>query len=220
MPGRSEQGKQAQSALVGWTMSLEVVETHYGVAALAALRKRVAAEKAQDPLAPVSMLVPNNIAGLFVRRHLARGVTDGRPGIAGVFISTLPATFAPQQVAAASLYPRTPATATVLAAAWRAVLDETPGIFGPVADHPATIRALTSAHRELRDLSDVALDAISGMSPLHAGLIDLHRSATERISRAFYDEADVLTACTSLVLAQAGRTRDGGVGLCCICRSG
>ena len=69
-------------------------------------------------------------------------------------------------------------------------------------NHPATIRALTSAHRELRDLSDVALDAISGMSPLHAGLIDLHRSATESISRAFYDEADLLTAGTSLVLAR------------------
>ena len=104
------------------------------MAALAALRKRVAAEKAEDPLAPVTVLVPNNIAGLFVRRHLARGVTEGRPGIAGVFISTLPRLA--EQVAAASLYPRTPATATVLAAAWRAVLDETPGIFGPVAESP------------------------------------------------------------------------------------
>ncbi|MGS0687737.1 hypothetical protein ACVBEQ_21700 [Nakamurella sp. GG22] len=66
--------------------TVEAVATPYGAAALAALRELVAAQKASDPLAPVTILVPNNIAGLSVRRHLARGVIDGRPGIAGIFI--------------------------------------------------------------------------------------------------------------------------------------
>jgi ATP-dependent helicase/nuclease subunit B len=56
---------------------------------LEALRELVAAEKADGPLAPVTVLVPNNIAGLFVRRHLARGVTEGLPGIAGIFVSNV-----------------------------------------------------------------------------------------------------------------------------------
>ena len=71
-------------------VTVESTGTMYGRPALAALREIVAAEKKHDPLAPVTVLVPNNIAGLFVRRFLARGVTDGRPGIAGIFISTLP----------------------------------------------------------------------------------------------------------------------------------
>jgi ATP-dependent helicase/nuclease subunit B len=111
----------------------------------------------------VTVLVPNNIAGLFVRRHLAHGLADGQPGIAGVFISTLPRLA--EQLAAASLHPRAPTTATVVAAAWRSVLQDSPGVFASVADHPATIRALTAAHRELRDLSDAALDAVASAGP-------------------------------------------------------
>ena len=71
-------------------MTAESLATPYGRSALDALRRLVAAGKADDPLASVTVLVPNNIAGLFVRRHLAHGVTEGHPGIAGVFISTLP----------------------------------------------------------------------------------------------------------------------------------
>ena len=116
------------------------------------------------------------------------------------------------------LHPRTPATATVVAAAWRSVLDEAPGIFEVVADHPATIRALATAHRELRDLSDTALDAVRETSPLHAGLIELHRTATDRIADTFYDETDLLTAATELVLGRPD-TCGGGVASCCTCRN-
>src|SRR6478735_10812093 len=192
----------------GEVLTVQSVATRYGGESLEALRELVAAEKADDPLAPVTVLVPNNIAGLFVRRHLARGITVGRPGIAGIFISTLPRLA--EQIAAATLYPRTPATATVVAAAWRSVLDEAPGIFEVVADHPATIRALASAHRELRDLSDTALDAVRDTSQLHAGLIELHRAATARIADTFYDETDLLVAATELVLGRPDTLRRWG----------
>ena len=98
----------------------------------------------------------------------------------------------------------------MVAAAWRSVLDEAPGIFEVVADHPATIRALASAHRELRDLSDTALDAVRDTSPLHAGLIELHRAATARIADTFYDETDLLTAATELVLGRPDTLRRWG----------
>ena len=98
----------------------------------------------------------------------------------------------------------------MVAAAWRSVLDEAPGIFEVVADHPATIRALASAHRELRDLSDTALDAVRDTSQLHAGLIELHRAATARIADTFYDETDLLTAATELVLGRPDTLRRWG----------
>ncbi|MEP6560846.1 MAG: hypothetical protein ABJD68_07200 [Nakamurella sp.] len=84
-------------------MTVESVATSYDRPGLDALRGLVAAEKADDPLAPVAVRVPNNIAGPSVRRHLARGATDGRPGIAGIFISTLPRLA--EQLAAASQHP-------------------------------------------------------------------------------------------------------------------
>lgn len=187
-------------------MTVESLATPYGRSALDALRRLVAAGKADDPLASVTVLVPNNIAGLFVRRRLAHGLADGHPGIAGVFISTL-ARLA-EQLAAASLHPRTPATATVVAAAWRSVLADSPGVFASVADHPATIRALTAAHGELRDLSDAGLDAVASAGPLHVSLIDLHRTATARVARTWYDQTDLLTEAARLIPdrpAQANR---------------
>ena len=90
----------------------------------------------------------------------------------------------------------------MVAAAWQSLLDKSPGIFGAVAAHPATVRALTSAHRELRDVSSDALDTIAASSQLHNGLVDLHRAATARIADSFYDETELLSVATELVLGQ------------------
>jgi ATP-dependent helicase/nuclease subunit B len=71
-------------------MSSRVITTSYGRAALDALRTVVAEVKRNDPLEPVTLLLPNNIAGIVARRHLARGIRVGRPGIAGLYLATLP----------------------------------------------------------------------------------------------------------------------------------
>ena len=131
----------------------------------------------------MTVLVPNNIAGLFVPRHLAHGVTDGRPGIAGSFLSTLRRLA--EQLAAASLppaprqrrpwwpLPGDPSSTTLPASSQRS-----PTIPGPSARSPPRTG-------NLRDLSRAALDVISSSSPLRAGLIDLHRTATARIARTW-----------------------------------
>ena len=170
-------------------MTVESVTTSNGRPALDALRRLVAAEKTDDPLAPVTVLVPNNIAGLSVRRHLARGVTDGR-GIAGIFISTLPRLA--EQLAAASQHPRTPATATVVAAAWRSVLDEPDRPGGNRRDRvDARAPHRRAAHRR-RPLRPAAARAVDGrrhrvQRPGHQGdrrTVDLPRPAGHpRIAR-------------------------------------
>ena len=59
--------------------------TRYGTAAFRALAEVVAAGQAGDPLAPVTVVVPSNYAGVATRRWLA---AHGR-GIAGLNVVTL-----------------------------------------------------------------------------------------------------------------------------------
>ncbi len=127
-------------------------------------------------MAPVTLLVPNELAGITARRSLATGVLPGTTGVAGLYISTLPRLA--EQLAAASLSPRVPATRAFVAAAWRTALNDDPGVFSGVKDHVATIRALTDAHRDLRDLDEDALDAVAASGALQHSLIDLHRTVS------------------------------------------
>lgn len=131
-------------------MAVRVVTVGYGSGALAALRTSVAELKRGDAMAPVTVIAPNNIAGIVARRHLAAGL-DGGPGIAGIGVTTLARLS--ERIATPFLAPRRPATRTVVAAAWRRVLAEDPGRFRDIAEHPATVRALVSAHNDLRDLT-------------------------------------------------------------------
>ncbi len=191
-------------------MTSTVVATRYGRPALDALRDAVRAAKASDQMAPVTVLLPNNIAGVVARRHLAaHGLThDGARAVAGIYLATLPRLA--EQIAAASLAPARPATGPIVAAAWRAALDTDAGVFESVKEHPATIRALAAAHRELRDLSDAALDAVAEASPLSTAMVHLHRAVTDRLQPSWYDSTDLLHRAAELVEADATTTDDAG----------
>ena len=84
----------------------------------------------------------------------------------------------------------------------RTVLDEAPGVFAPVADHPATEQALVTAYRELRAVPDTALDAVAACSVRASDVVRIHRAVRERLSSAWHDEEDLL-------LAAAGALRSG-----------
>lgn len=167
-----------------------LITTPYGAPAIAALRCLMAELKSGDPMAPVTLLVPNEIAGITARRALATGVTPGATGIAGLWISTLPRLA--EQLAAASLSPRVPATRALVAAAWRTALNDNPGLFAGVKDHAATIRALTEAHRDLRDLDRDALEAVAASGALQHNLIDLHLTVASAVEATCYDEVELL----------------------------
>lgn len=181
-------------------MTTTVVVSGYGAEALERLGSVVGRAKASDPMAQVTVLAPSNIAGIVARRHLARG-TAGRPGIAGIEVTTL--VRLAERIAAPLLVPRRPATPTVLAAAWRRALTEEPGRFAEIAEHPATVRALVRAHADLRDISDGARAALSAVSPLCADLIRLHLRVQSVIGDAWHDNTDVLATARDHVWSAA-----------------
>jgi ATP-dependent helicase/nuclease subunit B len=191
-------------------MTSRVITTAYGRAALNALRAVVAEAKRDDPMAPVTLLLPNNIAGIVARRHLARGIREGQPGIAGLYTATLPRLA--EQLASPNLTAagRRPATRPITAAAWRAALNGDAGLFTQVAEHPATIRALTNAHRELRDLTTEAHQAIADASPLGRDLVRLHREVTHRLSETWYDPTELLHTAARIVNEHPRRIQEMG----------
>jgi ATP-dependent helicase/nuclease subunit B len=174
-----------------------VIAAGYGAPAISALREVLTEIKRDDLLAPATVLVPNNIAGVIARRALAAGVRPGRPGIAGVQVTTL--SRLAEQLAAPLMSPRTPATRAAIAAAWRVELDYGTGPFAAVRDHPATIRALTAAHRELRELTADEMRTVESGGRLARDLVTLHRRVTDRVTATSYDTVDLLHAAAEAV---------------------
>jgi hypothetical protein len=182
---------------MGW----HVEWTPYGPPAAAALRDAVAAGKAGDPLAPVTVIVPSNHVGVAARRHLAATTTEppsGRGvGIAAVTFATTYRVAELLGAAALAGDGRKPVSIPVLAAAMRAELADRSGLFAPVATHPATESALVAAYRELRDLAPAALDAVASAGPRAGEVVRLARAVRARLAPEWYDEQDLLAAASA-----------------------
>jgi RecB family exonuclease len=184
-------------------MPLESITVAYGPPAALALRDAVAAGKRGDPLAPVSVVVPTNYVGVAARRLLGSGalgpVTERGVGIAGVTFLTVYRTAellgAPRLAAAG----RRPISTPVLGAAVRGVLRKDAGIFGDVAAHPATERALVEAYRELSQCDDDALDRLAGAGRRAADVVRVYRGARASLAREWYDERDLMDAAVTAV---------------------
>ncbi|MEV1129286.1 PD-(D/E)XK nuclease family protein [Agromyces sp. NPDC049794] len=172
----------------------------YGASAIATLGTLVAEAKGGNALAPVTIIVRDNIAAITVRRALARGVGERR-GVAAITVTTLRRLA--EQILAAAARTAPPVTSTLLTILWRHQLAVDPGCFGPVAEHPATVRALVRAHRELRGADAAALNAIAASGRLGADLVRLHHAVTARALAGRRDEAAVLQDATALVTADA-----------------
>lgn len=178
-------------------MTTSVISTGYGRPALDELRSVVGRVKAEDTLAPVTVLVPNQVASVVARRHLARGVSDEASGIAGLYLSTIDRLA--EQLAAPLLAPRRPATRPILAAAWRSALAEQPGMFAQISEHQSTVTALLAVHRELRTLEPGQLDEVAAGTRLAGEVVRLHRAVLARMRDHFYDQSDLLRRATRAV---------------------
>jgi hypothetical protein len=155
----------------------------------------------------VSVVVPSNYVGVATRRLLASGslgaICSRGTGVAAVSFLTvyrMAELLGASRLAGAG---RRPVSTPVIAAALRGSLAEEPGIFAPVAGHAATETSLIAAYRELRDLSDGALDALARRSPRAADVVRLHRAARARLVSAWYDEEDLIDAAIETLQSDA-----------------
>jgi ATP-dependent helicase/nuclease subunit B len=184
-------------------VGIDVRRVRYGREAAEELRSAISAAKGGEPLTPVTIVVPSNYVGVASRRLLAAGtlgsVCDRGSGVAAVSFVTvyrLAELLGSTQLAAQG---RRPVSTPVLAASLRAALARDPGIFASVAGHAATETALVAAYRELRDLSEGALDALARRSERAADVVRLHKAARSSLEQEFYDEEDLLDSAADAV---------------------
>ncbi len=175
----------------------------YGEPAVAMLAERVRIAKAGNPLAPVTVVVPNNYAAVATRRELAR-----RDGVAGTNFLTLYRLAERIGGPAMASVGRRPISAPVVLQAVRAALAESAGVLAPVAGHPATELALAAAQRELAGVTIEALEAVTAESPRAADVVRIAQAATDRLRGNWHDEHDLVVAATDIL--QTGATTDLG----------
>lgn len=175
-------------------MIVEVRNVQYGREASEALASTITAAKSDRALAPVTVLVPSNLAGLSVRRLLGAGLVGAGRGIANVSFVT-PFRLA-ELLAAGHLGDRRPLTNPVLGAAVRRVLATEPGSLAPVAEHEATEQSVAALYAELSRVSENTLARLQSAGGRSAEVVRLFRD-TAALLEGFHDESDVAEAAAS-----------------------
>jgi ATP-dependent helicase/nuclease subunit B len=196
-------------------VTVDVRWVRYGRGAAERLRDALAEAKGGDPLAPATVVVPSNHVGVAIRRLLASGeagpLSPVGSGIAAVTFLTVYRLAELLGAARLAATGRRPVSTPVIAAAVRGVLEEDPGIFRPVADHPATEVALVASYQELRELSPQLLDRVAAQSRRAADVVRVQRSVRERLERDFSDEEDLTEAAIAVVRDRRREWRLGPV---------
>ena len=165
-----------------------MIYTPYGSQATERLGERIAVQKDGDPLAPVTVLVPTNIAGLAVRRALgARG--DGIAAVEFRKLFDLAERLAGPKMAIEQK--RKPLSGPVLSATVRSVLNTDPGLFHASAHHPATEQALVRSYRDLRELTAEQLKALASQSDRAADVVRICREVGDKLKSQWYDGHDL-----------------------------
>ena len=181
-------------------MSIELVTTGYGPPAHEALARAVSRAKGGDPLAPVTVVVPNHYVGLAARRALGRREHDGTRGVAAVAFHTAYSLAEHLGGAEMAAQRRRGVTNAVIGAAVRTTLRREPGHFRAVATHPATERDLTRAHRELSELDDRQLEILGGQSQRAGDVVRIHRQVAAALEGRFSNEQQLARAAVDAVL--------------------
>ena len=170
-------------------MAFELITTS-AETAIESLARAIASAKGADRLAPTTVVVPTNVSGVMARRALGRD--EGVIGVDMVTLNRLAELLAGPTLASQQ---RQPVSTPVLELTVRKVLDEAPGSYRPVADHPATVTALREVHEELRLAGPTAVESLTGHQRGREAA-RVSAAITRILSSRWYDEADLFSVAT------------------------
>ena len=176
----------------------------FGAPARAELAKLIVELKQRDPLAPVTVIVPNNYVGLSLRRTLA-----GATPLVNVRFQVLPRVAELLGGASLAEQGRRPLVPWLENEAIRAALRERPGVFAGVADHPSTARRLALAARELREVTSADLDRIGAQGERPADVVRIARRARD-LTRDYFDAFDLIESATEALSGGRAVGREAG----------
>ena len=155
-----------------------LVLTPFGRPALEALATVVADAQGEDPLAPVTVVVPSAPAAVSVRRALGRRASAGLANVRTLALPQLVNLLGDARVAGGG---RRLVTKAWAAAAVRTGLEDAPSPLDAVYASAAVEEALIATFARLRELTDAELRALEKRSPRAAAVIDRYRDHRGRL---------------------------------------
>ena len=172
----------------------------FGAPACDELEAFVRDAKADDPFAPVTVLVRSNYEGVALRRELTRRrvETASRPaahrGLVAIGFQTLQDLASELGSVELRRRGRRPVNELVIAAAIRQELADSPGMFADIAEHAATESSLARAFAEVRTLrSDQRRRLTRSDSARVREVVGFVERVSGRLAAEhYYDDADVL----------------------------
>jgi hypothetical protein len=176
----------------------------------AAVRARIRALQAGDPLRPVTVAVPSNYAGLALRRALARAEGDDRGGLVNVRFLVLPRVIELLGAPLLAADGQRPLTSLLRGELIRSALQKSPGVFESVVNHPATEERLGETFRELRELSDQAGATLARSGAQVADVVRLFEAVQAEVAGRYYDDTALAVAATQAARSNHPALRDIG----------
>ncbi len=146
-----------------------------------------------DPLAPVTIVVPSWYAGFYLRQEL------GRSGIANVRFVTFYRLADLLGAPSRDRQKKSPLTAIIENASIRAVLENAHGRLQAVRSHPSTQQSLRLTFRRLRRAPDTAVERLAGRGGgLTGETVGLYRRF-KAVTGNFYDGEDLAQSASQAV---------------------
>ena len=202
--------QDAAATAIAWHSAIGGARPDGGPPGVArAVRDAIAALQGGDPLRQVTVLTPTRTTGFALRRTVA-SLDAGRPGLLGVRFEVVERVAELLGAPSLQAQGRHPLSDAALTEAVRVALAEAGGVFAPVADHPATLRAVRRTIQELREATPQALTALRGSAQSRDTLRLAARAAA--LLRHTYDTEDLLDAAAAAIRADGAALREvGGV---------
>lgn len=169
----------------------------YGPPARERLARLVAAAKASDSLAPVTVVVPTQYSGLSLRRAVAGG--SGLLNVRFMVVARVAEYLGAPGIAAQGKQPLSP---MVELAAIRSIAGEMAGhgLLGGVAHHSSLHLSLRDTFHDLARLAEPDLNRLAQTDSLRAQTIEWHHRFRER-TRSYYHREELAAAAAKAVRA-------------------